>query len=109
MVTIRYYKSLVEFKKNALPIYPIGTAKYFGKEVVGGLKNDNKIILGVWNTSNKPRTVKVKLEKYHATNVQVGYPKSLGTKFEFDKETKVLSVTFDENYGGRIFEINIEE
>ncbi len=106
---IRYYKSLVEFKKNALPIYPIGTAKYFGKEVVGGLKNGDKIVLGVWNTSNKPRTVKVKLEKYHATKVQVGYPKSLGTKFEFDKETKVLSVTFDENYGGRIFEIEVNE
>ena len=29
-------------------------------------------------------------------------------KLEFVK-TKVLSVTFDENYGGRIFEIEVDE
>ena len=104
-----YYKSLVEFKKKALPIYPQDTAKFFGKEVVGGLKFNNKIILGVWNTSNKPRTIKVKLDKYHVKNAIVSYPKSLETKFEFDKENKVLSVIFKENYGCRIFEMEVDE
>ena len=92
-----------------MPIYPQGTAKFFSKEVVGGLKLDNKIVLGVWNTSNKPRTIKVKLDKYHVKNAKVSYPKSLETKFEFDKETKVLSVIFKENYGGRIFEMEVDE
>ena len=105
---IRYYKSLVEFKKKALPIYPKGTAHFFDKEVIGGLINDKEIVLGVWNTSNKPRTISVDLSKYHVNDVKVGYPTSLATEYSFDKVTKVLTVSFKENYGGRIFALSIK-
>ena len=104
---VRYYKSLVDFKKNALPIYPKGTSHFFDKEVVGGLINGERIILGVWNTSNKPRTVSVDLSKYHVVDVKVGYPLSLSADYSFDKSTKKLTVSFKENYGGRIFELSV--
>ena len=103
---IKYYKSLVEFKKKALPIYPKGTSHFFDKEVVGGLTDGKRIILGVWNTSNKPRTVTIDLSKYHVEDVKIGYPSSLSTTYSFDKKTQTLTVSFPENYGGRIFELN---
>ena len=104
---IRYYKSLVEYKKNALPIFPNGTSRFFDKEVVGGLSYENRIILGVWNTSNKPRKIKVNLQKYHIKNVKVGYPISLNTKYQFDEVKQELIVSFDEDFGARIFELEI--
>ena len=105
---IRYYKSLVDFKKKALPIYPKGTSHFFDKEVIGGLIDGHRIILGVWNTSNKPRKIIINLEKYNVEKVAIGYPSSLATEFSFDKETKVLTVNFPENYGGRIFDLKIK-
>ena len=88
------------------PIYPKGTAKFFDKEVCGGIVSGNKGILGVWNTSNKPRTVKVNLSKYGIKSLKVGYPTSLNTDYKFDKNTSILEVKFVEGYGGRIFEFN---
>ena len=102
---INYYKSLVEFKKEALPIYPKGTAHFFEKEVVGGLINKDRIILGVWNTSKKPRTIKIDLSKYDVKDAKIGYPLSLDTNYSFNKEKHILKVSFSENYGARIFEL----
>lgn len=102
---IRYYKSIVDYKKKALPIYPKGIARFFSKEVVGGLTDNQRIILGVWNTSNKPKTISIDLSKYHVVDAKVGYPTSLDTDYHFDEQTKVLTVSFKENYGGRIFEL----
>ena len=102
---IRYYKSLIEFKKKALPIYPKGTSHFFDKEVVGGLSYGNKIVLGIWNTSNRPREIKVNLRKYHIKDVKIGYPISLDIKYQFDEIKQELKVSFDEDYGARIFEL----
>ena len=106
---INYYKSLVEFKKNSLPIYPNGTVRFFDKEVAGGLRNGDKIVLGVWNTSNKVRTIVVDLAKYGVKDVKVSYPLSLSTNYSFNKKQQKLSISFDENYGGRIFELSLEK
>lgn len=102
---IRYYKSLVEFKKKSLPIYPKGTSRFFDKEVVGGLSYGNRIVLGIWNTSNRPREIKVNLHKYHIKDVKIGYPISLDTKYQFDEVKQELKVSFDDDYGARIFEL----
>ena len=102
---VNYYKSIRDLKKESLPIYPKGTAFFFDKEVVGGLINKDKILLGVWNTSGKPRTVKVDLSKYNVSNVKVGYPTLVETHYSFNKVSKCLEVTFPEDYGGRIFEL----
>ena len=104
---INYYKSLVTFKKNAVPVYPKGTSHFFDKDVAGGLKYKDKLLLVVWNTSGKPRTVRVNLKKYCVKNICVGYPTSIKTNYKFDKNTSILSVDFKEEYGGRVFEINL--
>ena len=105
---IRYYKSIVEFKKESLPIFPNGTAHFFDYDVVGGLINNDKIILGVWNTSGKPKTIKINLSKYNVKSIKVGYPTSLETNYSFDALKQCLEVAFPENYGGRIFELQIK-
>ena len=105
---INYYKSLVEFKKESLPIYPKGISHFFAKEVIGGLINKKKIILGIWNTSGKPRTIKVDLSEYQIKNIDVGYPKSLDTTYSYNKEKRELSISFKEDYGGRILELEIK-
>ena len=101
---IAYYHSISDFKKTSVPIYPNGISYFFNKEVVGGLKADNRIIFGVWNTSGKPRTVKVKLNKYQIKEVAIGYPKNIPTDYKYDPQTNILEVKFKEGYGGRIFE-----
>jgi len=106
---ISYYKSIVEFKKQSVPVYPNGIARFFDKEVVGGIKNDNRIVLGVWNTSGKQRKVKVDLKKYNVEKVEVGYPTSLSTEFDFNKEKQILEVKFNEDYGARIFDIYLKK
>jgi len=102
---VDYFNSISDLKIKSVPVFPNGTAQFFDKEVVGGIKADGKIILGVWNTSKKPRVVKVKLAKYDVKSIQVGYPKNEKTNFAFDEESKILTVTFDHKYGGRIFEL----
>lgn len=69
---IAYFKSFVAFKTSSVPIFPKGLPDFSSKEVVGGLKGDNKIILGVWNTSNNKRIVKVNLSIFKQLKT-VGY------------------------------------
>lgn len=104
---LQCYKDIRDFKKTSLPIYPNGISYFFDKEVVGGLINDDMMILNVWNTSGAPRTVRVDLSKYGIKNLKVKYPLSLKTNYSFDEETKLLIVTFDSNYGGRTFQAEV--
>lgn len=101
---LAYYRSINDFKKKSLPIFPKGTARFFNPEVVGGLETDDKLVLGVWNTSGKARTITVDLSKYNVKDVKVGYPTSLSTDYKFDKKTCILEVNFKDDYNGRIFE-----
>ena len=104
---INYFNSISKFKVGALPIIPNGIPFFFDKQVVGGLINKDKIVLGVWNTSGKNKSVKVDLSKYEVKCVNVGYPKTLKTDYVYNKETKELTVDFSTEYGARIFEIDI--
>ena len=37
--------------------------------------------------------------------MKVGYPALLKTNYKYDEKTQQLTVLFDEEYGGRIFEL----
>lgn len=103
-----YFKSIKLFKLNSLPIYPKGTSLFFDKEVIGGLINNDKAILGVWNTSGKAKSIKVNLAKYNVTDLCIGYPKSTVIDYTFDKASKTLVVNFKAKYGARVFELKID-
>lgn len=103
---INYYRSISEMKKRSVPVYPKGTAKFFDEEVIGGIMDDKTLVLGVWNTSGKPRSIIVNLSKYGVFDVKIGYPTSLITNYKFDEKSQILEVTFQEDYGGRIIEFS---
>lgn len=102
---VELHKKLSSFKKESLPIFPKGFAKFFDEEVVAGLQNKNEIILNVWNTSSKKREVSVDLSKYNVESIEVIYPTTLKTNFVFDKSKEILSINFNEGYMGRTFKI----
>lgn len=101
---INYFNKITPVKIKSYPIFPKKIPYFFDKEVVGGLINDESLILGVWNTSNKSREIKIDLSKYNVKDIKVGYPTSLPTNYTFDKDTQTLIVKFDQKYQSRIFE-----
>ena len=104
---IAYYRSIIELKKRSVPVYPKGTAKFFDKEVVGGIKDDERMIIAIWNTSGKARKIKVNLAKYQPKEIKVAYPLSLETAYRYDKDKMVLELECGDPYMGRIFEIKL--
>ena len=100
-----FIKNINEFKKEAVPIYPKGIAYFYDKEVIGGLINEKEGYLCVWNTSGKAREIKVDLSKYGISDVEIAYPKSLKTNYQFDKKNKVLTFKTEEQYSGRCFKL----
>jgi alpha-galactosidase len=99
-----YYKKTRSFKRNALPIYPKGISHFFAPEVVGGLQDEKRIMLAVWNTSDKARTIRVSLKKYGIRSLRLAYPSSLKTDYSFDPRTGILEVRFPEAYTARLFD-----
>ena len=102
---LTFIRSINTFKKKAAPIYPNGISYFYDKEVIGGLISDKEGYLCIWNTSGKPREIKVDLNKYGISDVEVAYPKSLKTDYQFDKKNKVLSFKTEEQYIGRCFKL----
>ncbi len=49
---VQLFDSLSEFKKSALPYFPLGFTKFGDKAVCSGLKNGNRVYLAVWNLHN---------------------------------------------------------
>ncbi len=101
-----YYRSIVDFKKNAVPVYPNGISNFYDEDVVGGLIYDKKIILCVWNTSNHMKDIKVNLSKYKIESVSVSYPKSLNTDYKLINNELIYYAK--EKYCARVFEVNLK-
>ncbi|MBR4378081.1 MAG: alpha-galactosidase [Bacilli bacterium] len=102
---LAFIRSISNFKKEAVPIYPNGISYFYDKEVVGGLINDKEGVLCIWNTSGNSREITVNLEKYGITDVEIAYPKSLKTNYQFNKTNKVLTFKTEEDYSGRCFRL----
>ena len=87
------YNSLVEFKKTALPYFPIGFTAFGEEKVAAGIKKDNKIYLAVW-LLNGDLTLKVPIAE-GVLKAEIIYPKenfaTLATGEDF------ISVTAHEN------------
>lgn len=98
---VDFFKATRDWKKNSLPIYPNGISYFFDKNVVGGIMDDNNLMLGVWNTSDKKQVITVDLKKYKIKSLSVGYPTSLNTKYSF--KNGILKVEMKEPYSGRVF------
>lgn len=102
---VELHKQLAEFKKNSLPVFPLGPSKFFDEQVAGGLVSGDKMLLCVWNTKGSSNEVVIDLSKYGANKVSVIYPAEVATNYEFNEKTGLLLVKFEENYMGRAFKV----
>ena len=101
---IKFYRKIVEFKKDALPIFPLGFTDFNKGNVVVGLKDGKKIYLAVWHLHGK-NAICVPFD----TDIQSAktvYPETLETRYIYNKNT--LNVFFNKERQARIFEIIIK-
>lgn len=100
---LKYYEKLVEVKKRALPVFPLGFTDFSAEKVAVGLKDSNKIYLAVWYLKGE-KTVHIPLCGEIA-EVMVGYPKKMPIDYNFDKNC--LTISFTEERQSRLFEITL--
>ena len=101
---IDYYNKLVEVKKRALPVFPLGFTDFRQDNVAVGLKDGDKIYLAVWHLEGKKSVYMTFNEDI--SSVKVGYPTGFDTKYSVEKN--VLKIEFSDERVGRIFEITLK-
>ena len=100
---IKYFDSISEIKKKALPYLPLGFTDFSKDTVISGLKYGTKIYLAVWNLGgNKCKSVE--LDK-NIRNAKIVYPYNNG-KVKF--KGKRLEVELPCEYSARFVEIETE-
>lgn len=101
---IEYFDSISEWKKSALPYFPIGFTDFSAKFVASGLKLGDRILLAVWNLDGEKRR-KIELEeKIHS--LKITYPKAAETKVSF--VDKNLIIDFSQPFQAMMIEIFTE-
>ena len=100
---IDFYNAITEEKLRAVPVFPLGYAKFGDTTVSVGLKTEKKLYLAVWNLSGE-RSVTIPFPALHITRADVAYPKSLPTDFSYTENS--LTVHFTEDKQARIFELS---
>lgn len=102
---IECYDSLTEFKKTALPYFPIGFTSFGEEKVAAGLKGEKKIYLAVW-LMGEAKNVTVPINEGIA-KVRVAYPSVTSAELAFTSNE--LTVTSDESEIAVFLEIDTEE
>lgn len=83
------YNSLTEFKKTALPYFPIGFTSFGEKQVVAGLKSGKKLYLAVW-ILGEDLSINIPIAE-GIVNAKTVYPTETDTKLDVsDNELKVM-------------------
>ncbi len=89
---VEFYKNIRGYIAKSRPIYPFGMLKINEKSVASlGLLSDKKLILSVWNLTDKQEIVQIVLDKYLEKDITLSavYPKD---KYEIDVNKTSLSV-----------------
>ena len=99
---IEYYKSLNNFRKNALPYMPLGFTDFSKDTVAYGLKKEKQIYLAVYNLNgNKNKEIeldsKIKSAKIEYPSCSLSKINYSGKKLQiiFDKEIEAVFVAID--------------
>ena len=104
---ISYIKNINAWKKNAVPIYPLGISHWGDKVVSFGLKGADKIVFSIINLSGKENEITIDLSHYNVKKVSLIYPLSLDCVYSF--ENNVIKVKLPKEPSGRVFEGIISE
>ena len=86
---VAIYKEIREYTPSCRPIYPTGHHRINAEEVASfGLLGDGRLMLAVWNTSNKAEEVKINLGRYIDSGYRIKRTFShADTGVSLDKET----------------------
>lgn len=101
---VEYYNKLSDFKKSALPCFPLGFTKFGEKKVVCGLKNENSLYLACWNLEETPATISIPSDN-KILSATIGYPYTPNAKVTYNGNT--VSVQFDEGISAAFIEIEL--
>ena len=97
---VEYYKTLSQNKKNALPCFPNGFARFGDGFVAAGLVSEKKTYLALWNLGGEMHK-EIHLKNAH--HAVCAYPKN--NAINFSCENELITVDFTEKYQARFFEI----
>ena len=81
------YNYLKQYRKDAVPFYPIGLANYGDKHLAFGYKNGDKAILFIYSIKD---TKDIKITLKGAKNVKLLYPIKEKTNYEFNNQELVF-------------------
>ncbi len=101
---IDYYRSLVEVKKKAIPVYPNGFTNLDDNVIVTGIKTKEKLYLSVYNMYEKPAVISQDLSKYGVKKATLAFPKSATNKYSL--KNGVLTVEMN-SVSARTFEFDL--
>lgn len=98
-----FYHQLDEFKKGAVPIFPLGFASYGDSHLCFGLRNGNKAYLWVYNMRGT-KDISISLKK--VKKVTVAFPKKLPTNYELKGHKLIVHPL--KTMMARLFEVEYE-
>lgn len=103
---IAFYDSIIPFKKAAVPYLPIGFTSFGKTFVASGLKDENALLLAVWNLGGE-KQVDIPLDGLDPKAVRVVYPASPAYAIPCSLTGNVLHVEFTEDIQARMLEIDL--
>ena len=98
---VAYTKKLNEFKRKAIPYFPLGFTDFSQETVACGLKFGKKLHLAVWVLRGNTKAI-VPLQ--NAKKVYLSYPLTLPTEFSLADDC--MTVNFNQTNSARFFEID---
>ena len=85
---VKYYDSLTEAKKKALPYLPLGFTHFGASQVVAGFRTEEKIYLAVW-CLGKNMQVKIPLD-VPAKCAKIAYPSISAAVCSLEENTLIV-------------------
>lgn len=102
---VRLYKNERNFIKNSFPVFPKGFVRMSNRtDIAIGLINGkgDRMLLAVWNLSDRAREIEINLEKYNLEICKSFYPKEKNN-FRFDYKNGHLNCNFFQERSAILF------
>lgn len=99
---VEYYNSLTNHKRNAMPFFPNGFARFGDPIVASGFSVANKKYLAVWNLADDNLIRKINVGK--ASSVKCAYPRDNNLNYKLNDGE--LTVHFTQKNQARFFELD---